>query len=89
MLNERESLLDVMLRERDLTRAYAAFLADAVDPELRKILEKNFGESAKDSHKVFDAMIKNNYSSPEIAEEEELRERKKIFSSVRSSLEAH
>ncbi len=88
MLNERDSMLDVLIQEKDLTKVYGAFLTETTNPELRKLLEKNLVESAKDQYKIFEAMMKNRYYLPKVAEEEDIEEQKKSFSSVKAALKA-
>ena len=86
MLNERDSLTEVLIREKDLTKVYGTFLTETTNPELRKLLEKNFSESAKDQYKVFEAMRKNKYYEPQPAEETDIETQKKSALTLKASL---
>ena len=79
MMNERDGLMDVLMQEKDIVKVYGAFLTEATDPELRKLLEKHLVAQAKDQYKVFETMRKLNYATPKTVSQTEVEEERKSF----------
>ncbi|MFA5449400.1 MAG: spore coat protein [Clostridia bacterium] len=55
-VNVKDSLMDVLMQEKDILKVYASFLPEAACPELRTILQKNMDTIAKQQFTVFETM---------------------------------
>lgn len=52
-INIKDSLMDLLMQEKDIYKVYASFLPEAVCPQLRGILQKNMENIAKSQMQVF------------------------------------
>lgn len=72
-LNEKDSLTDVLLLEKQLLTEYAAAAAESDKKEVRKLLLKNFASAEETQFSVFKMMNERGYYIPAAAKDDEIK----------------
>ena len=68
VLNEKDSLTDVLTGEKDLVKLYASAYTESVGKDVRRKIKANLNETAEDQYSVFSLMQKSGYYEPKPAD---------------------
>lgn len=85
-LNERDSLQDMLSAEKNLVKAYATSITEAVSNGFRTVIKNNFSSATHDQLDVFMQMTEHDYYRVQAASEEELKTQRDKFERVKSQL---
>lgn len=86
LLNEKDSLQDLIIQEKEILKLYGTFISEGSGAEIRKIMHDNFTATAADQFKIYDNMKKRKYYQPKSAKPEDITEAKKTFSKMENEL---
>ncbi len=64
MLNEKDSLTDILTAEKGLMKTYGTALTESVGTDVRKTLKNHFSELTEEQYKIFKVMQKAGYYTP-------------------------
>lgn len=79
-INEKDSLSDLLMQEKEIIKVYGTFLPEGSTTQLRNILKKNMDVVAQQQYEVFNAMQSKGYYQLKDAEDKQINEAKKQFS---------
>lgn len=85
-LNEKDSLQDMLIAEKNLLKVYATALTEGASKGFRNVIKEHFIATADDQLKVFLTMTEHDYYRVQSAGEEQLSDVKGKFSKTRSEL---
>lgn len=68
VLNEKDSLTDVLTGEKQLVKLYATAYTETIGKDVRRKIKANMFETAEDQFAVFSIMQKNGYYAPKMAD---------------------
>ncbi|MDY2880280.1 MAG: spore coat protein [Candidatus Borkfalkiaceae bacterium] len=80
ILNEKDSLTDILTGEKELVKLYGAALTETSGKELRRALREHLQETAEDQFALFKVMQKNGYYEPKPADKSVIDEKAQMFS---------
>ena len=80
VLNEKDSLTDILTGEKDLIKLYSCAYTEAVGKDVKRKIKSNMFESAEDQCAIFGIMQKNGYYEPKPANKTVIDEKIKDFS---------
>lgn len=84
-INEKDSLSDLLMQEKDIIKVYGTFLPEGSTTQLRNILKKNMDVVAQQQFEVFETMKSKGYYEVKSAETSAINETKKTFAKKSSS----
>ena len=79
-MNEKDSLSDLLMQEKEIIKVYGTFLPEGSTTQLRNILKKNMDVVAEQQYEVFNAMKNKGYYETKSAEDTMINETKKMYS---------
>ncbi len=85
-LNEKDSLTDCLIAEKNLVKTYALALTEGVSKGFRNNISRMFNESADTQIKVFFEMTERDYYKVTSASEEQKEQIKVKFNKTRGEL---
>ncbi len=85
-LNERDSLQDMLMLEKDLVKVYATAITEGVSNGFRTVVKDNLLDTTHDQLDVFMNMCEHDYYRVQSATEEQLKEQREKFKCVKSQL---
>ncbi len=85
-LNERDSLQDMLNLEKNLVKTYATAMTEGASNGFRTAIKEHWNGAVKDQLEVFLEMTDHGYYKVQSASEEQLKEQRERFSSVKSQL---
>lgn len=78
-INEKDSLSDILIQEKDIIKLYGTFLPEGSTPEIRSILKSNMETVSKQQFQVFEAMKTKGYYKIKDADQNEINQTKSTF----------
>lgn len=85
-LNEKDSLVDMLILEKELVKIYALCLTEGCSLGFRKVVEENFTDAVTTQFDVFTQMTAHDYYRVHSAPEEQTQAVKNSFSSVKRQI---
>ncbi len=85
-LNEKDSLQDMLILEKDLVKIYATAIAEGASNGFRTVIKQNLDQATHAQLDVFMNMCERDYYRVEAAPEEELKAQREKFAPVKSQL---
>ncbi len=85
-LNEKDSLQDMLIIEKDLVKIYATAITEGASNGFRTVVKDNFLDATHDQLDVFMNMCEHDYYRVQSATEEQLQEQREKFKCVKSQL---
>ncbi len=85
-LNEKDSLQDMLIIEKDLVKIYATAMTEGASNGFRTVVKDNFLDATHDQLDVFMNMCEHDYYRVQSATEEELKTARQKFECVKSQL---
>lgn len=79
-VNEKDSLSDLLMQEKDIIKVYGTFLPEGSSTQLRNILNKNMGVVAQQQFEIFQTMKSKGYYDVKSADTASINETKKTYS---------
>jgi len=79
-VNEKDSLSDLLMQEKDIIKVYGTFLPEGSSTQLRNILNKNMDVVAEQQFEVFQTMKTKGYYDVKSADAASINETKKTYS---------
>lgn len=86
-LSEQELLNDLIMQEKQITGAYATYIAEASCPNLRNILTQNMNEAFQGQYQVFDIMRKKGLYPTKDAQQQDVQQAKQKFQQMMQQLQ--
>lgn len=86
MLNEKDSLQDLLNDEKQMVSLYGTALIEAEAKNVRTLFKTNLNETAEDQYLIFSTMQKNDYYQTKPANKTVIDEQAEKFKSVKSQL---
>jgi len=87
VLNEKDSLQDLLTQEKEIVKMYGGFVVEGSTPEVRNLLQDNLLNTISDQFKVFEDMKKRKYYNVKAAKQEDILEAKNMFSKMESEIQ--
>lgn len=88
VLNEKDSLTDILTGEKDLVKLYACAYTETVGKDVRRKIKTNILEVAEEQFAIFSLMQKNGYYEPKPANKTVIDENIDKFSKVLKDMNA-
>jgi len=85
-MNDQEKMEDLIAQEKYLMYSYAAFLPEAVCPQLRQVLRDNFNDCAVNQQAVYDKMNQMGWYQVKNAPVPEVDAARQKFSQLKTQL---
>ncbi len=85
-LNEKDSLQDMLIIEKDLVKIYATAITEGASNGFRTVIKDNFLDATHDQLDVFMNMCEHDYYRVESATEDQLKAQREKFECVKSQL---
>lgn len=79
-INEKDTLSDILMQEKDIVKVYGTFLPEGSSAEIRTVLKKNMETVANQQFQVFEAMKTKGYYNVKMADQTEVNQAKSSFS---------
>ena len=86
MLNEKDSLQDLLNDEKQMVALYGTALIEAEAKNVRTLFKTNLNETAEDQYLIFSTMQKKDYYQTKPANKTVIDEQAEKFKSVKSQL---
>ena len=85
-LNEKDSLTDILMAEKELVKVYAKAITEGACRPFRSAVKSNMEGAIGDQFSVFTAMSKNGLYETKPAQKTEIDQSKETFSQMLSQL---
>jgi len=79
-INEKDSLTDILMQEKEIVKVYGTFLPEGSTAEIRTVLKNNMDTVANQQFQVFEAMKGKGYYNLKMAESADVTQAKSSFS---------
>ena len=79
-INEKDSLSDLLMQEKEIIKVYGTFLPEGSTCQLRNILKKNMDVVSQQQYEIFSAMKDKGYYQVNDAETKQINDAKKQYS---------
>lgn len=78
-INEKDSLSDILIQEKEMVQLYGTFLPEGSTAEIRTILKNNMDTISKQQFQVFEAMKTKGYYQVKDAKQNDINQTKGNF----------
>lgn len=85
-LNEKDSLQDMLNLEKNMVKAYSAFMTEGVSKGFRETIKTHWNDTVEDQAEVYFMMTDKGYTEVQSAPETTLSKEKNKFMKVKSQL---
>lgn len=79
-INEKDSLTDILMQEKEMIKLYGTFLPEGSTSQIRNIMKKNMDVVAQQQYQVFNIMKEKGYYDIKDAENKQINDVKSMFS---------
>lgn len=78
-LNEKDTLSDILMQEKEIVKVYGTFLPEGSTAEIRTVLQNNMETIANQQFQVFEAMKTKGYYNLKNADVNEINQTKNQY----------
>ncbi|MGI6701308.1 MAG: spore coat protein [Christensenellales bacterium] len=79
-LNEKDTMSDILMQEKEIIKVYGTFLPEGSSAEIRTVLSNNMDVIANQQFQVFEAMKNKGYYKIKMADANEINQTKTTYS---------
>lgn len=83
-INEKDTLSDILMQEKDIIKVYGAFIPEGSTAEIRTVLKNNMDVIANQQFKVFETMKTKGYYQVKMAPATDVTDAKNMYSNYTS-----
>ena len=80
MMNEKDSLNDILMQEKEMIKTYGTFLPEGSTSQIRNIMKKNMDVLDQQQYEVFNVMKQRGYYNVNEAQSKQINDVKNMYS---------